>query len=40
MHTLCAVIRPDHFNFASYVPALKAVYACTLHVNMSNLHCN
>ena len=22
MHALCAVIRPDHFKFASYGPAL------------------
>ena len=25
MHALCAVIRPDHFKFASYGPALASL---------------
>ena len=28
MHALCAVIRPDHFKFASYGPAITAPQIC------------
>ena len=25
MHALCAIIRPDHFKFASYGPVLSGI---------------